>query len=109
MMEKFLGLPEIASAHGAALDFALALVHWLMLPLFVGWVLYFVYVVFRFRQSASPKASYEGAKGKASKAIEIGVIVAEAVLLVAVSFPLWAERVEAFPDESEAVVVRVIG
>ena len=46
---------------------------------------------------------------KASKGIEIGVIVVEAILLLGFSVPLWAERVDAFPDESEAVVVRVIG
>jgi cytochrome c oxidase subunit 2 len=91
------------------LDFALALVHWLMLPLFVGWMLYLVYVLFRFRKSANPEASYQGAKGKASKGIEVGVIVVEAILLLGFSIPLWAERVDAFPDESEAVVVRVIG
>jgi len=108
-MENLLGLPELASEHAADLDYALGMVHWLMLPLFVGWMLYFLYVVVRFRRGANPKADYEGAKGKASKWIEGLVIVAEAVLLIAFSFPLWAERVEAFPPEEEAIVARVIG
>ena len=34
--------------------------------------------------------------------------VVEAVLLVAFSIPLWSERVDAFPAESEATVVRVV-
>jgi cytochrome c oxidase subunit 2 len=102
-------MPEIASAHGPDLDYALGLVHWLMIPLFVGWILYFLYVVVRFRRGANPKASYEGAKGKASKVIEAVVIVAEAVLLIGFSFPLWAERVEAFPREDDSTVVRVVG
>jgi len=108
-MEKLLGLPEYASQHAPDLDYALGLVHWLMFPLFVGWMIYFFYVVVRFRRGANPKASYDGAKGKASKWIEGLVIVAEAVLLIAFSFPLWAERVEAFPPEEQATVVRVIG
>jgi cytochrome c oxidase subunit 2 len=108
-MERFLGLPEVASEHGARLDFTLGLVHVLMLALFAGWAIYFVFVLARFRRSRNPRASYAGAEGKASKWIEGAVIVAEAVLLIGFSFPLWAERVEAFPPAGEATVVRVVG
>ena len=45
----------------------------------------------------------------ASTYVEVGVIIAEAVLLLGFSIPLWAERVNQFPAESEATVVRVIG
>ena len=36
------------------------------------------------------------------------MIVAEAVLLLGFSIPLWAERVNQFPPEGEATVVRVV-
>jgi cytochrome c oxidase subunit 2 len=85
------------------------LVHWLMLVLFVGWGFFFVYVLFRFRKSANPTASYVGAKGKISKGIEIAVAVVEVILLVFYAIPAWATRVRDFPPESEAVVVRVTG
>ncbi len=109
MLQRFLFLPLSASEHAPRLDFMLELVHWLMLLLFVGWSIYFIVALARFRASRNPQASYEGAKGKPAKWAEVGVVIAEAILLLGFSFPLWAERVEAFPDEREATVVRVVG
>jgi cytochrome c oxidase subunit 2 len=107
-MVDWLGLPGQASTHAAELDNMTALVHWLMLVLFVGWGVFFVFVLFRFRKGANPKASYTGAKGKVAKGLEIGVAVVEVILLVFYAIPSWATRVAAFPSESEAVVVRVM-
>jgi cytochrome c oxidase subunit II len=104
-----LGLPVQASTHAAELDQMNMLVHWLMLVMFVGWGIYFVFVLFRFRSGANPRASYAGAKGKISKGTEVAVAVVEVVLLVFYAIPAWATRVKAFPAESEAVVVRVVG
>jgi cytochrome c oxidase subunit 2 len=107
-MQNFLGLPIQASTHAAELDQMTVLVHWLMFVLFVGWGLFFLYVLFRFRASANPKADYVGAKGKISKGLEIGIVVIEALLLVFYAIPAWAKRVKAFPSENEATVVRVV-
>jgi cytochrome c oxidase subunit II len=84
------------------------LVHWLMLVLFVGWGFFFVFVLFRFRKGANPKADYVGAKGKFAKGTEIAVVVVEALLLFVYAIPAWATRVRAFPAESNAVVVHVV-
>ena len=108
-MLKLLGMPVPASTHAAELDQMSVLVHWLMLVMFVGWAVFFIFVLFRFRKSAHPKASYTGAKGKISKGTEVAVAIVEVVLLVFYAIPAWAKRVKAFPAESEAVVVRVIG
>lgn len=102
-------MPEIASAHGAQIDGALAWVHWLMALLFVGWILFFLFAIFRFRRKRNPVASYTGATSHASSWLEAGVAVAEGVLLIGLSIPLWADRVRDFPAESESVVVRVVG
>jgi cytochrome c oxidase subunit 2 len=107
-MEKLLGFPVNASAHGPGLDHMTALVHWLMLVLFVGWGLYFAFVLFRFRAGRQKAAVYEGAKGKLSKYVEVGVAVVEAILLIVYAVPAWARRVADFPPESEATVVRVV-
>jgi cytochrome c oxidase subunit II len=107
-MLKYLGLPVQASTHAGEIDQMISLVHWLMLVLFIGWGIFFVYVLFRFRKGANPRASYEGAKGKISKGLEVGIVVVEMVLLVFYAIPAWARRVNAFPSESEAVVVRVV-
>ncbi len=107
-MHEFLRMPIQAATHAAEIDQMTVLVHWLMLVMFVGWGIYFVFVLFRFRSSANPTASYAGAKGKISKGTEVAVAVIEVVLLVFYAIPAWAKRVKAFPTESEAVVVRVV-
>lgn len=106
-MVNYLGLPIQASTHAAELDQMTALVHWLMLVLFVGWGVFFMFVLVRFRKGANPSASHGGAKGKVAKGIEVGVAVVEAILIVFYAIPAWATRVAEFPAESEAVVVRI--
>jgi cytochrome c oxidase subunit 2 len=98
-----------ASAHAAEVDNTMILVHILMGVLFVGWILFFLYVLWRFRRSANPVASYTGATGKTSTYLEIAVAVAEGILLVGFSIPLWAKRVEDFPPRDQATVVHVTG
>ena len=108
-MQRFLDMfPVQASTHAAEVDQMTVLVHWLMLVLFVGWGLFFIFVLFRFSKRANPVASYTGAKGKISKGLEVAVAVIEVFLLVFYAIPAWAKRVKAFPSESEAVVVRVV-
>jgi cytochrome c oxidase subunit 2 len=109
MMEKWLGMPVQASTHAAQIDQMTVLVHWLMLVLFVGWGAFFLFVLFRFRRGANPRADYAGAKGKFAKSTEVAVAIIEVVLLVGYAIPAWALRVKSFPSESEAVVVRVVG
>jgi cytochrome c oxidase subunit 2 len=107
-MHEFLKMPIQASTHAAEIDQMTVLVHWLMLVMFVGWGLFFIFVLFRFRKGANPVASYTGAKGKISKGTEVAVALIEVVLLIFYAIPAWAKRVKAFPAESEAVVVRVV-
>ena len=101
-------MPINASQHGPMLDEMNALVHWLMLVLFVGWALYFVYVLFRFRSSANPRASYEGAKSHVSQYVEIGVAVVEVVILVFFAIPAWAMWVDPVVDPDNTFEVRVV-
>ena len=107
-MLHWLGLPVEASAHAARIDQIIVLVHWLMFAIFAGWLVFFVYVLVRFRRGAHPKATYEGVKGHWAKAVEIGVLAAEIILLVFFSIPTWSSRVDAFPSEQQATVVRVV-
>ena len=111
MLNRFMlqYMPIQASTHAADIDNMTVLVHWLMLVLFVGWGLFFVYVLFRFRRGANPNASYAGAHGKFAKSTEVAVAIIEIALLVFYAIPAWATRVKAFPAENEAVVVRVVG
>ncbi len=109
LLNALLGLPESASAHGFEVDQMLEFCHWFMLVLFVGWSVFFLYCLFRFRRSANPHANHYGVRNKLSTHLEIGVVCIEAVLLLGFAFPLWAKRVNDFPDLADAVQVRAYG
>ena len=107
-------LPPQASAHAAEIDLVLVLVHWLMLALFAGWAVYLTWVLIRFRArkgdaAAAPTGERQGPKGRPALWTEIGVVVAEGALLVAIALPIWFRQTvpPATPDPS-AVVVRVV-
>jgi cytochrome c oxidase subunit 2 len=102
-------MPPVASQHGPAIDNSLEWVHWLMAVLFVGWILFFFYCLWRFRAARHPAADHLGARSHASSWLEGGVAVAEAVLLIGLAVPLWADRVDEFPAEKDSTVVRVVG
>jgi len=106
-MEKFLGLPPLASEHGADVDRLILYMHMLMGALFIGWFAYFVYVLFRFRASKNPKASYTGVTSKASSYIEGAVVLAEAVLLIGFALPLWGKIAGKFPAEKDSTVIQI--
>lgn len=112
MLELFykMGMPVDASKHGHALDALIVYVHWVMLILFVGWGLFFIYTICRFRAGKSPKADHEGTKSHASSYVELSVIILEVILLVGFSIPLWAHHVDNFPDPDaeEITDVRVV-
>lgn len=98
----------LASEHGKDVDSFIVYVHYLMGVLFIGWFLYFLYALFRFRASKNPRASYAGAQSHASSYIEIVVAVVEGVLLVGLSIPLWAKFADEFPAEADSSVIRVV-
>ena len=107
-MEGLLGLPEVATAHGPQIDHVIGLVHWLMFALFVIWGGLFAFILWRFRKSRNPKASYKGLQSHISSYGEVGVAVVEVILLVGFSIPLYSARVDALPEEDDATVVRVV-
>lgn len=109
MTKNFFGTPLIASEHGAGIDALTWYIHLLMLALFVGWGLYFLYALFRFRASRQNRADHVGVRSHFSTYVEVGVAVIEAVLLIGFAIPLWARSVEKFPAEKESVVIRLTG
>ncbi|NJL28046.1 MAG: hypothetical protein HC897_09160 [Thermoanaerobaculia bacterium] len=108
-MSDFLGLPALASEHGARLDAVNDYVHLLMIALFIIWGSLFAFILFRFRKGCNPQANYHGLKTNASTYAEAAVALVEVVLLVGFSIPLYSERVDALPPETDATVVRVVG
>lgn len=107
-MDTLLGLPVLASEHGRQVDNLIIYIHWLMIALFVGWLAYFAYALFRFRRSRSPKADYYGVRNHSSNYIEVAVALVEGVLLIGLAVPYWASAVDNFPKEEDSTVVQVV-
>lgn len=108
---KLLHLPPVYSEHGQQVDTLLLYVHLLMFALFIGWSIFFLYTLWRFRIRRQPKADPAGVQGHMSSYLEAGVAAIEAFLLIGFAIPIWARgaSVGNFPAEKDATVVRVIG
>tara|TARA_B100001167_G_C16741509_1_gene291249 strand:- start:298 stop:1140 length:843 start_codon:yes stop_codon:yes gene_type:complete len=104
-----LGLPISISSNGPAIDETIALMHWLMLFLFIGWGTFFIVSLVKFRKSKSPQADYIGVKSHISTVFEVAVALIEIVLLIGFSFPIWASRVNDVPTSNKGIIhVRVV-
>ena len=101
-------LPVNDSGQGAGVDQLIIWVHILMAALFVGWLGYFFYVVFRFSKARNPKADYVGVRSHASTYLEGIVAIFEAVLLIGFAIPVWSRAVDKFPNEKDSTVIKLI-
>src|SRR5215475_15901781 len=81
LINEFLGQPPNASEHGYQIDHILEFAHWFMGALFVGWSVFFVFVLIRFRKSRHPKADHHGVRSAISTHLEFSCVLIEAVLL----------------------------
>lgn len=113
MMETFsklLFLPVLAAENGRTVDDLIIYTHWLMAVLFIGWTAYFVYAVWRFNAKRHPKADHHGVRSHASNYIEVGVVVAELVLLIGFAIPMWAKasNVTKLPDYKDALTIQIV-
>jgi cytochrome c oxidase subunit 2 len=109
LINEWIGLPPNASEHGYQIDQFIEFSHWFMAALFVGWSAFFIYVLIRFRKSRHPVADHEGVKSGISTHLEFAVVLIEAVLLIGFAVPLWARRVNQFPENKDVMVVHAIG
>ena len=105
-----LGLPERAALGAKPIDDLMVWVHYLMAILFVGWVAYFLYVLWRFSAKKNAVASYHGSTSKIPKYTEVAIVLAEAVLLLAIAVPLWGKNVQQFPDprDKDTTVIQIM-
>lgn len=109
LINELLGQPANASVHGYQVDQFIEICHWFMAALFVGWSAFFVFVLIRFRRKRHPVADYQGVTSGISTHLEFAVVLIEAVLLVGFAIPLWAKRVNQFPETKDAILVHAIG
>jgi len=109
LINQFLGQPPNVSEHGYQIDHIIEFCHWFMGSLFVGWSCYFLFVLWRFHKKRNPVANHEGVTSGISTHLEFAVVLIEAVLLVGFAVPLWARRVNDFPNDKNAILVHAIG
>ena len=109
LINEFFGIPPNASEHGYQIDHIIEFCHWFMGALFVGWFAFFIYVLFRYHRSRHPLADHEGVTSGISTHLEFAVVLIEAVLLVGFAVPLWAKRVNQFPETRDAILVHAVG
>ncbi|MEE8170813.1 MAG: hypothetical protein V3T70_09715, partial [Phycisphaerae bacterium] len=102
-------LPWNTAAHGGDVDQLINVVHWFMVLLFVGWGVFFVYCLVRFRARPARAANYQLPAAKPSKYIEVAVAVFEAVLLIGFSMPAWAAYKLEPPPEGDRLELRAVG
>ena len=102
------GLPFNASAHGAEIDQLIYIIHLFMAILFVGWLIFLIAALIRFRQRPGHKATYESRHFKMPTYAEVGVALTEVFLLVGFSFPIFHKVKDVFPTGGEALQVRVV-
>lgn len=98
------GLPPAIyseNTYGGKVDFMIRLLHWFMVLLFVGWGIFFVYCLRKYRARPGHTATHEQVKAKATKWLEVGVAVFEVVLLFGLAIPVWGQVKTEFPSDAE--------
>jgi cytochrome c oxidase subunit 2 len=110
-INELTGMVPNAAEHGPSIDLMLELCHWFMAALFVGWITYFFYTLWRFSKKRNPKANYHGVTSKASVHLEASVVLIEAIILLGFALPLWGNRVapDSWPDKDKALRIRAVG
>lgn len=102
-------LPPDVSEHGYQIDRLINVIHWFMGLLFVGWGIFFLYCLGKFRMRKGIAARYEMIKAKPSKYLEVGVAIFEVILLVGFSMPVWGSLKNDLPvDTDNPLRVRVV-
>lgn len=101
-------LPLDASVHGAGIDQLINIIHILIAALFVGWSIYLIYVLIRFRARPGHRAVAVEKHFRLPTWLEVAIALVEVLLLVFISSPVWFRVKNNFPAEKDSVVIRVV-
>ena len=71
---QYFGLPVGISSVSGRIDEIIVIVHYLMLVLFVGWGIFFIVSLVKFRESKNKKANYKGVESHYSSVLELSLI-----------------------------------
>ena len=101
-------MQPLASLEGHDNDTLMYLIHGLVLILFVGWAIYYIFVLIKFRQSNNPKVTDTHTAHKISSAVEWGVVAVEFFLLFVFSIPFWAVHQASLPAGKDIMEVKLV-
>jgi cytochrome c oxidase subunit 2 len=102
------GLPVDISTYGFQIDRLINILHVFMIVLFIGWFIFFVYLLIRFRARPGQKAQHHVTHFKLPTYLEVGVALTEVVLLVVFSIPFWYHLKKDFPPKDKSLEIRVV-
>ena len=108
ILQKLLPMQPLASVEGRDNDTLMYLIHGLILILFVGWALYFIFVLIKFRERKGVKAKETHVPHAISSYIEWVVVVIEFSLLFIFSIPFWAVHQAVMPTDKNALHIKVV-
>jgi cytochrome c oxidase subunit 2 len=108
ILQKLLPMQPLASVEGRDNDTLMYMIHGLVLVLFVGWAIYYVVVLIKFRQTKNSKASESHVAHQVSSYVEWFVVVAEILLLFAFSIPFWAVHQASVPEGKNIMEIKVV-
>jgi cytochrome c oxidase subunit 2 len=108
ILQKLLPMQPLASVEGRDNDTLMYLIHGLVLVLFVGWAIYYIVVLIKFRQTKNSKASDSHQAHQISSVVEWAVVIAELLLLFAFSIPFWAVHQASVPEGKNVMEVKVV-
>ncbi len=100
--------PALASEHGATIDRLMILVCVFMTLIFLGWLVFFIYTLLRFRGSKQPTAQAESIKGRWVYGLAVGILLVELFIHVGLGGGTGAAQLSAISPTEETVQVRVV-
>lgn len=102
------GLPFNASAHGTEIDRLIYALHLFMAVLFIGWLIFLLLALVRFRARPGHQAAYKLRHFKTPTYAEVAVALIEALLLFGFSYPIVNQVRNVFPPASESLQIHVV-
>lgn len=101
-------IPELASAHGGAIDRLLVLLLTFLFIVFIGWLFFFAYALIRFRNSRNPVAASASLKVRWVYGPAAGLFAVELFIHFGLGARISAARLTEPSPSANAVQVRVL-
>lgn len=108
-MEKYYGwgLPIDISSHGARIDRVIIWMHWGIAALFIGWLIFLVIALVKFKARPGVAANPAPQKFRFPPFLDAGIAAAEIAILFGISVPLWID-LRRLPPPADSVQIQVV-